>query len=85
MPEYECPVCDTGEVFDNPYDLASHLVGDHGWVRCRCGVGLPAKFDVPQFLLLMAKHIAKVEDWELHVAQAELLKVARARRSDGQA
>lgn len=81
MPEYECPVCDTGEVFDREYDLASHLLHEHGWHHCPCGIGpVHHNMSTYQFLNMLAKHIAKVEDWELHIAQAELFKVAREKR-----
>lgn len=85
--QFRCPICTivfhSFSVRDGAERLAAHLQRTHNWY-CPCGAPLPIRsglFD-SAFPDALAEHIASFDDYLLHVAEAELLKLARERRTN---
>lgn len=87
-PMFWCPYCgeDFGDSIVGAHDLAGHLYSIHGWRSCPCGVkpifGNLSSVE-NDFCIFMVRHLAKIPDLEMHLAEAELLKAVRERRGRG--
>lgn len=74
-----CPYCKIP--FASTTALAAHLRSTHGWEACPCGKMKYNPGYAARAVAEISRHISRFPDLAVHLAKAELLAVAKERRS----